>query len=184
VVKLVALSPCAGLLPVTIGTVTLTEVMVTSAVSVAPFSGQAKKVSTTLKRATGAGFPEPGQALAGKDGARNLWIGPGRALVLGATLPDLAGLAALVDQSDSSAVIHIAGPDSLAVLARLVPMDLRPKVFPVGQTARTLLGHMTVSVTRTGDDALDIMAFRSMAGTLVHELTEAAQHVAARAVTP
>jgi sarcosine oxidase, subunit gamma len=183
VVKLVALSPCAGLLPVTIGTVTLTEVMVTSAVSVAPFSGQAKKVSTTLKRATGAGFPEPGQALAGKDGARNLWIGPGRGLVINGPVPDLSDLAAVVDQSDSSAVVQVSGTDAVTLLARLIPVDLRITAFPVGRTARTMVNHMMASVTRTGEDTIEIMAFRSMASTLVHELSESARHVTARAFT-
>jgi sarcosine oxidase subunit gamma len=58
--------------------------------------------------------------------------------------------------------------------------DLRAATFEPGHTAKTLLGHMTASVTRTGANAFEIMVFRSMAETLVEELTRAANAVAAR----
>ncbi|MCC5975705.1 MAG: sarcosine oxidase subunit gamma, partial [Rubellimicrobium sp.] len=47
-------------------------------------------------------------------------------------------------------------------------------------TARTLVGHMTASVTRVAGEAFEIMVMRSMAGTLLHDMTEAARLVAAR----
>ncbi|MFP4404374.1 MAG: hypothetical protein ACLFPZ_02115, partial [Rhodosalinus sp.] len=67
-----------------------------------------------------------------------------------------------------------------AVLARLVPLDLRPQAFPVGAVARTLLGHMHAGVLRTRPATLRLLAFRSMAGTLVQELRGAMEGVAAR----
>jgi sarcosine oxidase, subunit gamma len=178
VVDLIATAACAGLLPLRVGGVGLTEVDLGPVTSVAPFRGNAAKVGAALKKALGVGFPGPGEALTGKSG-RAIWVGPGRALVTGA-LPDLGGLAALTDQADGIAVVRIEGPDVVAVLARLVPVDLRPSVFPEGRTARTLIGHMMASVTRVGPEALELMVFRSMAGTLVHELAEAARAVAAR----
>lgn len=179
--RLVALSPCAGLLPVTAGTVTLTEVDPGPMTSVAPFAGKTAEVGKLLESAFGFGFPAPNLSQDGK-GARILWAGRGRALLIGAAPPaGLGDIAALVDQSDGTAVVQLAGAGVVDVLARLVPLDLRPEVFGQGQTARSLVGHMTAQITRTGPDSVEIMVMRSMAATLVHDLTQAMRGVAARA---
>ena len=170
-VRLTERTACAGLLPVTVGTVALTEVAMGPVALVAPFRGQEAAVGAAL----GCGWPGPGEVLDG----RVIWAGQGRALVCGA-VPALAGLAAVTDQSDAAAVVRVEGTEAEAVLARLVPIDLRAAALPQGRTARTLVGHMTAQVTRAGPQAFDIMVLRSMAGTLVRELTEAAEAVAAR----
>jgi sarcosine oxidase subunit gamma len=180
VARLIALSPCAGLLPVAIGGVTLTEADPGPVTSLAPFAGQEGAVDAVLRGAFGFGFPAPNTMAAG-GGARVLWAGRGRALLCGAAPdPALAGLAALVDLSDAFAWVSVAGPAAGAVLARLVPIDLRQGAFPDGATARTLVNHMTAQVTRTGPDAFELAVMRSMARTLVHELSAAARGVAAR----
>ena len=66
------------------------------------------------------------------------------------------------------------------MMARLVPVDLRPQVFKRGHTARTELQHMMASITRVGPKTLQIMVFRSFADTLVHDLKRAMEAVAAR----
>lgn len=106
-------------------------------------------------------------------------MGPEQALVIG-VLPDLSGLAAVTEQADAWAVLHLTGPSVVDVLARLVPIDLRPATFKKGHTARTLVGHMTASITRVNGDTFEVMVMRSMADTLAHELSEAAKGVAAR----
>ena len=93
---------------------------------------------------------------------------------------DLAGLAAVTDQADGVAAVKIEGDAAEAVLARLVPLDLRAASFKRGHTARSLVNHMTASITRLGPKSFEVMVMRSMAQTLVHELTEAAEGVAAR----
>ena len=180
--RLIETTPCAGLLPQTIGRVELTEVLASPVTLVAPFAGQQKAVSNALKSAIGVGFPNPNRTL-GTD-PRVVWCGMGQALVIGADCPDLTGLAAVVDQSDAWTMVQIKGSDARDVLARLTPIDLRDSQFKRGHTARTLLGHMTVSITRVGASTYDVMAMRSMAGTLVHDLTEAATGVAGRASLP
>jgi heterotetrameric sarcosine oxidase gamma subunit len=77
-------------------------------------------------------------------------------------------------------VVHIEGAGAEATLARLVPVDLRERFLAQGRTVRTLLGHMAVSITRVGPMEFEVMAMRSMARTLVHELAEAAIGVEAR----
>lgn len=176
-VRLIPQTPCAGLLPRTIGTVMLTEVDAGQITLVAPFKGQQKAVSDALKSAIGVGFPAPNRTLG--NGPRAVWCGKGQAFLMGADCPDIP--AAYVDQSDAWAIVRIDGADAAAVLARLTPVDLRDSVFKRGHTARTLIGHMTGGITRLGVRSFEVMVMRSMAGTLVHDLTQAAENMAARA---
>lgn len=173
-------TPCEGLLPVEIGTVRMSEIAPGQITSLAPFRGQGEALSETLKTAHGMAWPAPGRST-GREGARCVWFGREQAMLLGPA-PDvgLARYAALTDQSDAWAVVRIEGPLVEAVLARLVPIDLRSVAFKRGHTARTLLQHMSVSITRISENAFQIMAFRSMAGTLVHDLSAAMTAVAAR----
>ncbi len=67
------------------------------------------------------------------------------------------------------------------VLARLTPLDLRPKSFKTGMTQRSMIMHMQASITCLGKFRFRMMVFRSMAQTLVHDLTTAMKSVAARA---
>ncbi|MGZ9812252.1 sarcosine oxidase subunit gamma [Pseudoroseicyclus sp. H15] len=147
---------------------------------IAPFKGKAEAVSAALSEALGLAFPAPGEALSAK-GVRLLWVGPGRALLIGAAVPEgLAEDAALTSQTGAQAVLVLQGATVEAVLARLVPVDLSQEALPVGRTARTLVGHMTASVTRLRADVLELAVMRSMAGSLVHDVEEAARKVAAR----
>ena len=177
-VKLIAKSPCAGLLPMAIGTVTLTEIDAGKMTLVAPFAGQQKSVSDALKSSIGVGFPAPNRTSGTTP--RAVWCGRGQALIIGANCPDLKG-AACVDHSDAWAIVQIDGADATALLARLTPIDLRASTFKRGHTARTLIGHMTGGITRLSVQSFEVMVMRSMAATLMHDLTQAAQNIAARA---
>jgi len=88
--------------------------------------------------------------------------------------------AALTDQSDAWAVFSLQGHGVEDVLARLTPLDLNRAVFKRGHAARSLLGHMSAVILRTGENTFEIMVFRSMARTAVHELETAMRAVAAR----
>jgi sarcosine oxidase subunit gamma len=178
--RLIATTPCAGLLPRTIGTVVLTEIELGKVTLVAPFKGQEKTVSEALKATIGVGFPAPNRCV-GMD-PRALWCGMGQALVIGTACPELP--AACVDQSDAWAALRIDGANAVAVLARLTPIDLRASVFKRGHTARTLIGHMTGGITRLGAQSYEVMVMRSMAATLVYEFEQAAENVDARAHLP
>ncbi|MEO0903664.1 MAG: sarcosine oxidase subunit gamma [Pseudomonadota bacterium] len=171
--NLIALTPCAGLLPVNHGDVTVSEVVMDQLSSVAPFARQEKAVSTKLKEQVGDGLPAVGR----RSGAVT-WFGHGTWMVAGAVA--LAGLAAVTDQSDAWAVVAINGAGVEDVLARLVPIDLRASAFKKNHVAKTMLGHLSVTIVRTGADAFEIMVMRSMAQTLVHDLDVAMRGIAAR----
>ena len=175
--KLEPVSPCAGLLPLTIGALTVAEAEVGAITSITPFEGASK---AAVVRALGLPFPPPNQT-AGNAERRIVWVGQGEGLLIGeAPDPDLGAYAAVVDQSDAWAVVTLSGAGGDAALARLVPVDLRLSAFPVGATIRSRLGHMNASITRTDDDVFLIAVFRSMAATLVHDLETALAAVAAR----
>ncbi len=179
---LMAKSPCEGLLPLSFGDVSLSEMDMTHLTSLAAYKGQDKAFSEALKTAHGMAGPGVNRAT-GKEGARAIWFGQGQVMLVGPEpVPALSEYAAMTDQSDAWAVLRLEGQGVEDVLARLVPLDLRQTAFKRGHTARSQLQHMMVSVTRVGDSAFMILAFRSMAKTLVHDLETAMRGVAARDV--
>lgn len=168
VIDLKAKSACAGLLPVTFGTVVLVEVEARTMWSVSPFKGREDDCISALESA-GIAWPDDGTCK--KTAA---WFGLDQVMIFADSLPDLP--AAVTDQSDAWATVAVMG-DAQSVLARLVPVDLR---LPEGAVIRTLVGHMAAHITCRADDHFEIMVMRSMAQTLVHDLTVAAQAVTAR----
>lgn len=172
-------SPCAELLPVTLGTVTAEENAVGPIASLSPF-GDASGLAAALQEAHGVALPGVGETTV-KGDLRCIWFGMREVLLMG-VVPDpaLRAGAAVVDQSDAWAVVDLHGRGAVDVLARLVPLDLRESAFAVGRTARTQVVHMSASITRVEKDCFRIMVFRSMAGTLVHDLAQAMAGVASR----
>lgn len=170
--SLVSKSPAADMLPVEIGEMRLREVLPEAITWVAPFKGQEATVSAQLRDLIGVGLPPVGRA---SEGGRVLWSGLGEYLVLGPPVA-LTG-AAMADQSDGFAVLALEGPLWADVLARLTPLDLRPRAVAIGSCARSLLGHMPCLFHRTGADHVEMLVQRSMVGTAIHEITQAMQNV-------
>ncbi|MCC6002624.1 MAG: sarcosine oxidase subunit gamma [Pararhodobacter sp.] len=174
-------NPADGLgLPLDHGACRLSALSCGPAWLVAPFPGQEGACGAALAP-LGLDFPAPGQVLAEK-GARIVWAGRAQALLFDADPPGaLTRHAAVTDQADGWARLMLQGADAQTVLARLVPLDLHAGAFPPGRAARTLLGHHPLLLIRDTENAFEIMTYRSMAGSAVHELQEAMRSVAARA---
>lgn len=162
----------------TLGGMTLAEVDAGPVTSIASFPGGEKLVAKGL-RPLGLAMPAPNH-FTEKKGARIAWTGRDQAFLTGVVCPALEG-AAVTDQSDGWAFLALSGAGSVDVLARLVPLDLRLTAFPVGRVARSHVNHMNAVILRTGDYALEVMVFRSMARTAWHELETTMGMVAARA---
>lgn len=177
VADLIATSALEGLVSVTHGALTLTDATPARLTSVAPFKGKGGAVTKALKP-LGLSFPAPNGVVEGK-GGRIVWFGPGQALLIDADPAPLAGLAALTDQSDGWVGLRLEGKGADRALARLIPIDLRPAAFGPGAAARAPLNHMMAVVMRAGD-AIEILVFRSMARTAVHEIETAMVSLAAR----
>lgn len=178
--ELKARMPCEGLLPLTFGGVNLDEADLGVMTSVV-LLGEEAALSSALSDAHGVGFPKANRT-SGKGGrVRCIWFGQRQAMLVGTAPADaLQEHAALVDQSDGWCAVTVEGEDVEQVLERLVPIDVRRMHFKRGYTARTQVGHMSASVTRTGPRAFLILVFRSMAASLVHELGQAMRAVASR----
>lgn len=171
-------SPCEGLLPLSIGNMSVTEEDLGQLTLISPYKDG--DLTAPFKDAHGIAWPAPNRAT-GKAGARAIWFGRSQVLLAGPQpVSDLADQAALVDQSDGWACVRLEGASARDVLARLVPIDVRPGVFKRGHTARTQIMHMHGSVTRIGETTYLLMVFRSMARTLVHDVKSTMEAVAAR----
>ena len=176
--NLIERSPCDGLLPVSGAGTLLEEVLPGPVTSVSPRAGKARALAAALKP-LGLRPVEPGRSLRAA-GHQLFWSGQDLMFLIGAPPAELGAAAAVTDQSDAWAVMRLAGPAAEAVLARLVPVDLRAAQFPVDAVARTGLNHMVALIRRVAADALEIWVFRSMAGTAVHEIATAMKAIAAR----
>lgn len=174
--ELKPLSPCSGLLPLQIGEARVSEPEAEPMFLVAPFAGK----ESAAAKALGMDWPAPGEIVT-QDGARLVWFGRAQALLMGAKPKKaLTRHAAVTDQSDAWARVILEGANAREVLARLTPADLRDSAFPVGRAVRTELFHMQASIARLGAERWQIMSFRSMAGTLVHDLKTAMEGARAR----
>ncbi len=171
-VNLIAKTPAEGLLPYSKGTAELSEHALGNVTSIAPFKGQ----NEAVEKALGAALPK-----VGRSSGNAVWFSQGLYLLLELEQPKaLERIAAVTDQSDAWCALDLKGESAEAVLARLVPIDLRQSSFKRNHCARTQLGHMPLHITRTGKDAFRLMSFRSMAGTMVHEISRAMDLLAAR----
>lgn len=179
-VELEALSPLSGQVPETIGAVSLSPLDLGQMSLIMPFSNQRAVVQDLLQKEIGLGLPGANQALTTPK-ARLMWFGRDSYLLTGAAAPaSLHKAAAVVDQSDAWVCVELSGAGIEDVLARLVPVDLRPQAFGPDASIRTLVGHMSASLTRLSEERIAILVFRSMADTLVEEIKEAMEAVAAR----
>ncbi|MDX2290293.1 MAG: sarcosine oxidase subunit gamma family protein [Hyphomicrobiaceae bacterium] len=87
----------------------------------------------------------------------------------------LDGLAAVVDQSDARAVVHVAGPHARDVLAKGAPVDLHPRAFAIGDVAITQAAHIGVTIALLDHKpTFEITLFRSYADSFAGFLLEAA----------
>ena len=171
-----------GLLPMEIGGMRLSEVAPGPLTALRPYKGRIGALSEALETAHGFGWPEPGR-ITGTAECGAIWFGRAQAMLVGvAPKPELADHAAVVDQSDAWAIADLIGAGTAQVLARLTPVDLRPKVFSEGHTLRSEFARMPASITRTGAESFRIMVFRAFARTLVHEAAISMEGVAARRV--
>ena len=97
----------------------------------------------------------------------------------------LAGLASIADQSDGRVVLRLRGDRVRDVLAKGVPIDLHPHRFKTGDIASTLVAHIGVQIQQLDDrPTYQLMAFRSLAGSLWSWLTKSAAEFGYEVIRP
>ncbi len=167
----------------TFGGVTLAEAAGLSLVSAAVPQGGDDAFAAALAEGFGASRPSTGEWVPGdRLGARILGMQPDQLFILfEAPDPDRAaeavsaalGPAAYVtDQSDSWAMLRIAGRGVRAALERLCMLDLDDAAFPEGRVARTVMEHLAVIILRDGADGFLLMSPRSSARSFLHAVEQ------------
>ncbi len=127
------------------------------------------------------GTAPPGTASFVQAGATTLArLSPTRFLATadaGADLParlavTLKDVAAVTDQSDMWVAWRVSGAGVRDWLGRIVPVDLAPDAFRVGDLALTRSGHLDVRLFRVDTDDYEIATSRSLSQDLLHDLEE------------
>lgn len=75
-----------------------------------------------------------------------------------------------VDQSHGRTGIKVSGPGAVKMLAKGVAVDLDLSTFAPGSSTNTLIGHISVHLTRTAPEVFDILVLRGFAVSLWEEL--------------
>jgi sarcosine oxidase subunit gamma len=147
--------------------VTITRPAPRAAAGIASFRDSARchaalEAEFGAKLPAGPGFVQAGDVtLSRLAPARMLATAP-RAQSLPARLAKiLAGLAAVMDQSDLWVVFALSGPNVRDALARLVPIDLDPAQFRIGDLALTRAGHLDVRLWRLDAQNYELAVARS-----------------------
>ncbi len=162
-------------LPLALGACRLSALPWTPITSVAPYPGGTAAAAALL-----GDFPAPGGVLPHGAG-RLVWAGRDMAFVFDAMyyLETANNPKAIVhSQSDGWAGRFIA--NSAAPSIKLRGVGLALGALPAPGAARSVLNAVPLLLIKAGGDAFELWSFRSMAGTLRHELDAAMRAVAAR----
>ena len=87
----------------------------------------------------------------------------------------LGGTGYTTDQTDSWVVLEISGPDTMAAMERLCPLDLVS--FEVDDAGRTVMEHMGAFIVKTGDDRFLLMSASSSAQSFLHAVETSYSYV-------
>jgi sarcosine oxidase subunit gamma len=87
----------------------------------------------------------------------------------------LGDTAAIADQSDGYAVLHVSGPKTRATFEKGLGVDLHPTAFRAGDAAVTTCSHLGVILWQLDETpSYRIALFRSLAGAFWHWLSDSA----------
>ncbi len=138
-----------------------------------------------LHGVTGLDVPTTRRIVTHKDGSV-AWMSPDELLLMMSHDQADAVVSALEDSlsgehhlaanvSDARACFRIQGWGAHEVLAKGAPVDLAPEVFHPGEIRRTRLGQVAVAFWMTGEDAFELVCFRSVAAFVSDWLQMAAR---------
>jgi len=133
-------------------------------------AGEAAANAAGVAAAPGPGQSDSGTATLIRTEPLKFWLASDDPL----PRPDISAEdGTVLDQSHARTVIRVTGPHALDLMARAVPVDLRPVAFPEGAVASTGLHHVGVTILARGG-GYDIFTPRSFALSLWEHLIEIA----------
>lgn len=166
---------------VSIGPVTIAEVVDTALASLAARQGEGKAVAD-IADAAGIPLPPPGKAAKGATYAA-FWLSPDMWMVEApfATHEDIVAIikphfgeaASVTEQTDAWARFDVMGDDLPAMFERLAAFDLR--AHGPGAATRTVIEHLGCYVVIRAEGHLSVIGPRSSAASLFHALETAAR---------
>ena len=174
--------------------VTISERIGLGLATVAARKGQARSLQDRVREAYGVDLPQTSRVVVGRD-VSFVGYGPGQWLAVSETLAseamarDLAerlkGLASMSDQSSGRTVIRVSGTRARDVLAKGLPVDLDPRVFPLGSAATSTISLMGVQLWQADDTrSYDIAVFRSLSESFWRWLAASAAEFGYEVVAP
>ena len=174
--------------------VTISERIGLGLATVAARKGQARSLQDRVREAYGVDLPQTSRVVVGRD-VSFVGYGPGQWLAVSETLAseamarDLAerlkGLASMSDQSSGRTVIRVSGTRARDVLAKGLPIDLDPRVFPLGSAATSTISLMGVQLWQADDTrSYDIAVFRSLSESFWRWLAASAAEFGYEVVPP
>ena len=115
--------------------------------------GLTAALSAAIERAFGVPLPLTPRFASGAS-VSFIWSGPGQWLIecpgtaigMDQLLTNVAGLAAVFEQTDSRVLLELSGPRVRDVLAKGLPIDLHPASFQLGDVALTSASHIGVQL--------------------------------------
>ncbi|MCE2563235.1 sarcosine oxidase subunit gamma [Komagataeibacter sp. FNDCF1] len=167
--------------PLVIHGLTLGAGVARDSIGLAPLRGREDALRTFMQAEFGVALPHVPRCVENAEGLLFQWAGPSQWLVRGppcaglsARLSPCTGLAAITSQTDSRIALELSGRGADAVAAKLVAVDLHPRVFTPGHVAVTLAGHIPVTLRQVdATPRYEFLVFRSQARSLHHELSVA-----------
>ncbi len=181
--RLKPISPLGHDMPhsVTIGPITITEIVDTALASLAARMGEAKAVAD-IADAAGIALPGPGKAAQGATYAA-FWLSPDMWMVEApfATHEDIVAIlkphfgeaASLTEQTDAWARFDVTGDHLPAMFERLCAFDLR--AHGAGSATRTVIEHLGCYVVIRAPGHLSVIGPRSSAASVFQALETAAR---------
>lgn len=167
-------APTLGGVDLTFGSNRVTERSELAIVSVAtPLAGEAA-LSEALRSGWGLAMPDPTQSESNGQ-TRAIRTAPDQILLMfpwgthdaePMVQGKLNGAGHTTDQTDTWVVLEVSGPDTLAALERLCPLDIAS--FSVGASARTIMEHMGALIVRLDSDRFLLMSANSSAKSFLH----------------
>jgi sarcosine oxidase subunit gamma len=164
--------------------VTIEERLGLGLATVAARKGQAEASKAAVKSIYGVQLPESSHVARGANVSfvgygSGQWLALSEQLANEALARDLAqrleGLASISDQHGGRTVLRLSGPRARDVLAKGLPIDLDPRVFPLGSAATSTISLMGVQLWQTDDTrSYDIAIFRSVSASFWRWLTASA----------
>lgn len=162
--------------------VTLTERFPLAICDVFAWPGAETKTANAIRRATKLALTKTRDAVS--EDAQAFRHAPGRWTVIAGdgALPEALTNAVddngtVVDLSHGRTVLRVDGEQSRRVLSKLFAIDFHPDAFPTEKGLATKHHEIFAQIQRVGENAFDIIVFRSYARAFWHALTRASEEV-------